>query len=98
MSVRIRLARTGKLHQPSYRIVAADSRTKRDGKVIEFLGQYNPLADPVEVSYAEERLKYWLAQGAQMSDRVSYLITGKKRKRTKNKAAQKKQESKEGET
>ena len=98
MSVRIRLARTGKLNQPSYRIVVADSRVKRGGRVIEVLGHYNPLVDPVGLNYAEERLKYWLAQGAQMSDRVTYLITGKKRKRTKNKAAQKKKKSKEKET
>lgn len=95
MSVRIRLARTGKRHQPSYRIIVADSRAKRDGRFIEILGQYNPLANPAQANYSEERLKYWLSQGAQMSDRVCYLITGEKRKRTKNKSKQKKQESKE---
>jgi small subunit ribosomal protein S16 len=95
MSVRIRLARTGKRHQPSYRLVAADSRAKRDGKFIEILGHYNPLANPVQVKYSKERLKYWLSQGAQMSDRVRYLVTGKKRKRTKDKSKQKKEASQE---
>jgi small subunit ribosomal protein S16 len=86
MAVRIRLTRTGQRHQPSYRIVAAEARVKRDGKFIENLGWYNPLSEPAQLQYDQERLKYWLSQGAQMSDRVRHLVTGEKRLRTKSKA------------
>jgi small subunit ribosomal protein S16 len=83
MAMRIRLTRIGKRHQPSYRIVATDSRNKRDGKFNEVLGWYNPLTEPAQVNYNQQRVNYWLSQGAKMSDRVRLLITGEKRQRTK---------------
>ena len=83
MSVRIRLQRTGKKHQPSYRIVVADSRWKRNGKIIEKVGFYNPLTDPPTIKFDKGRIDYWLSVGAQMSDVVRELVFGQKRKRTK---------------
>ncbi len=74
MAVRIRLFRTGKKHFPSYRIVAADSRSPRDGKFLETLGSYDPKEDPPRVSVDMERLQYWLDKGAQMSSTVKSLI------------------------
>ncbi len=76
MAVRIRLTRTGKRNQPRYRIVAADSRAPRDGRFIEILGWYNPESDPKQIEYDQKRIDYWVQQGAQMSNRVRYLVTG----------------------
>lgn len=72
----IRLARFGRKKRPFYRIVATDSRKRRDSGWIEVLGYYNPLTDPVTVKIDEERLNYWLGVGAKMSERVKKL-TGK---------------------
>ena len=76
MAVRIRLKKTGRKHQPAYRIVAVDSRAKRDGKVIETLGHYDPLAkdESKQVVFNRERVQYWLSVGAQPSDTVSNMI------------------------
>ncbi|GAB5035394.1 ribosomal protein s16 [Nannochloropsis oceanica] len=78
MVVRLRLQRFGRHDRPFYRIVAADSRAKRDGRFIERLGSYDPIAskDGVkEVRLHSDRLKYWLAVGAQPSDRVAWLMS-----------------------
>ena len=75
MAVKIRLMRTGKAKQPSYRVVAKEARSPRAGKYIEQLGFYNPLVNPAEVNLNEERLKYWLSVGAQPTDTVRNLIT-----------------------
>ncbi len=72
----IRLARFGRKKRPFYRIVATDSRKRRDSGWIEVLGYYNPLTDPATVKIDEERLNYWLGVGAKMSERVKKL-TGK---------------------
>jgi small subunit ribosomal protein S16 len=72
--VRIRLMRTGKMKQPSYRVVAKEARSPRGGKYIELLGFYNPLVDPTEVRLNEERISYWLSVGAQPTERVARLI------------------------
>jgi len=72
----IRLARFGRKKRPFYRIVATDSRKRRDSGWIEVLGYYNPLTDPATVKIDEERLNYWLSVGAKMSERVKKL-TGK---------------------
>lgn len=77
MAVRIRLARGGAKKRPFYRIVAADSRAPRDGRFLERLGTYAPLlpADaPNRVTLNEERIRYWLGQGAQASDRVHRFL------------------------
>ena len=74
MSVKIRLARFGAKKRPVYRIVVADSESPRDGKFLETVGTYNPLLDPVEVSFKGERVKYWIDQGAILTDTVKNLL------------------------
>ena len=77
MAIKIRLARGGSKKRPFYRIVAADSRMPRDGRFIEKLGTYNPLLpkDSEErVKMDVERVKYWLGEGAQVTDRVSRFL------------------------
>lgn len=77
MAMKIRLARGGSKKRPFYRIVAADSRMPRDGRFIEKLGTYNPLLpkDSEErVRMDVERVKHWLAQGAQTTDRVARML------------------------
>jgi small subunit ribosomal protein S16 len=71
--VRIRLARFGRKKKPFYRIVATDSRRRRDSGWIEVLGYYNPLTNPKTIEIDMDRLNYWLGNGAQMSERVSKL-------------------------
>jgi small subunit ribosomal protein S16 len=72
--VRIRLRRTGKKKQPSYRVVVADSESPRDGRFIENIGFYNPRTDPPTIELEEDRALYWLSQGAQPSDTVAWLL------------------------
>ncbi len=71
--VKIRLARGGRKKRPFYRVVAADSRMARDGRFLEVLGTYNPLSNPKEIIFKNERVEYWLGEGAQMSDTVKNL-------------------------
>lgn len=73
--VRIRLRRVGAKHQPSYRIVAADKESPRDGKFLEVLGHYNPRTEPSTVKVDEARLFHWLEHGAQPSDSVRRALT-----------------------
>ncbi|MBQ1286552.1 MAG: 30S ribosomal protein S16, partial [Aeriscardovia sp.] len=70
MSTRIRLKRTGKIHDPQYRVVVVDQRKKRDGKVIEEVGYYNPNPNPSLIHIDSEKVQRWLAVGAQPSDPV----------------------------
>ncbi len=72
--VRIRLRRVGARHQPSYRIVAADKESPRDGRFLENLGFYNPRTEPSTVKINEERLFHWLKHGAQPSDAVVKVL------------------------
>lgn len=72
--VKIRLRRTGKTKQPSYRVVVADSRSPRDGKFIEIIGHYQPIRQPKVVEIKADRARYWLGVGAQPTDRVAYLL------------------------
>ncbi|MBX3094336.1 MAG: 30S ribosomal protein S16 [Cryobacterium sp.] len=74
MSVKIRLKRMGKIRAPFYRIVVADSRTKRDGRVIEEIGKYHPTADPSVIEVVSERAQYWLGVGAQPTEQVLALL------------------------
>ncbi len=71
--VKIRLARGGRKKRPFYRVVAADSRMARDGRFLEVLGTYNPLSTPKEIKFNDERVEYWVGQGAEMSDTVKNL-------------------------
>lgn len=75
MAVHIRLRRMGAKKRPFFRIVAADSRCARDGRFLEILGFYNPIAKPAEVKVFEERVTKWLDRGAIPSDTVSSLLT-----------------------
>ncbi|MEI6776104.1 MAG: 30S ribosomal protein S16 [Chloroflexales bacterium] len=72
--VKIRLRRTGKTKQPSYRLVVADSRSPRDGKFIEIIGHYNPIRSPKVLEINGDRARYWLGVGAQPSDTVVGLL------------------------
>ena len=72
--VKIRLRRTGKTKQPSYRLVVADSRSPRDGKFIEIIGHYNPIRQPKVLEVNADRARYWLGVGAQPSDTVARLL------------------------
>ena len=74
MAVRIRLTRVGATKQPAYRVVVMDSRSARDSRSIETLGHYNPRTDPVEFVVDVEKVKSWLAKGAQPSDTMSRLL------------------------
>lgn len=72
--VRIRLRRIGARHRPFYRIVVADQRTARNGKVIEQIGTYDPMADPPDIKINEESAVKWLRQGAQPSEAVAHML------------------------
>ena len=72
--VKIRLARGGRKKRPFYRIVAADSRMKRDGRFLEVLGFYNPISTPKELKINTERVDHWIGEGAQMSQTVANLV------------------------
>ena len=75
MAVKLRLTRMGKTKQPIYRVVATDSRRKRDGEYIELIGTYNPLTKPAEVKLNEEVALKWLKNGATPSDTVRNLFS-----------------------
>jgi small subunit ribosomal protein S16 len=72
--VRIRLRRVGGKKQPSYRIVASDKESPRDGRFLEILGFYNPRTEPATIQLDEERIYHWLQNGAQPSDSVQALF------------------------
>ncbi|WP_067505245.1 30S ribosomal protein S16 [Actinoplanes sp. TFC3] len=74
MAVKIRLLRMGKIRNPQYRIVVADSRTKRDGRAIEYVGIYQPKHDPSVIEVKSERVQYWLSVGAQPSEAVQRIL------------------------
>ena len=74
MSVKIRLKRMGKIRAPFYRIVVADSRTTRDGRVIEEIGKYHPTENPSFIEVDSERAQYWLSVGAQPTEQVAALL------------------------
>src|SRR5688572_12578793 len=77
MVVRLRLQRFGRTHSPFYRMVAANARAPRDGKFLEVVGTYNPIANRggmKEIRLKTDRLKYWLGVGAQPSDRMAWIL------------------------
>ncbi|UOQ43078.1 30S ribosomal protein S16 [Halobacillus salinarum] len=75
MAVKIRLKRMGSKRNPYYRVVVADSRSPRDGRFIEQIGTYNPVANPVEVKLDAEKAITWMSNGAQPSDTVRNLFS-----------------------
>ncbi len=74
MAVKIKLMRMGKIRAPYYRIVVADSRTKRDGRAIETIGKYHPTNDPSLIEVDSERAQYWLSVGAQPTEPVAAIL------------------------
>jgi len=74
VAVKIRLLRMGKIRNPQYRIVIADSRTKRDGRAIEYVGIYQPKEHPSVIQVKSERVQYWLSVGAQPSEAVQRIL------------------------
>ena len=74
MAVKLRLMRMGKKKQPTYRVVAADSRKARNGRFIEIVGTYNPRQEPSLIEIDNERALHWLRHGAQPSERVQKLL------------------------
>lgn len=74
MAVKIRLKRMGKIRAPYYRVVVADSRTRRDGRVIEEIGKYHPTEEPSVIDIASDRAQYWLGVGAQPTEQVLNLL------------------------
>ena len=77
MAVKLRLKRGGSKQRPFYRIVAADSRSPRDGRFIDTIGTYNPIPAEYEVNIDEEKAMYWLSNGAQPTDTVKNLLSKK---------------------
>lgn len=77
MSVKIKLQRRGRTKKPTYRIVVQDSRTARDGKIIDIIGQYNPLSEPTFFEVSEEKVKQWIRNGAQPTESVERLLINK---------------------
>lgn len=72
--VKIRLTRTGKTNRKTYRIIAIDESDRRDGSAIEILGFYNPLVKPPQLSVNQDRVKYWLSVGAQLTAGTQKLL------------------------
>ncbi|MBI5301550.1 MAG: 30S ribosomal protein S16 [Chloroflexi bacterium] len=74
MSVKIRLSRYGAKKQPTYRVVIAEERSKRDGRIVESIGHYDPRSQPPTIQLNEARAKYWLGVGARPTDAVGVLL------------------------
>ena len=74
MAVKIRLTRMGSKKRPSYRIVATDSRSPRDGKIVEQIGTYDPMTDPATIVLDNEKVQKWIKNGAKPTDTVKALI------------------------
>lgn len=74
MATKIKLMRLGKMREPHYRIVVADSRTKRDGRSIETIGEYHPKSDPSVIKIDSDRAAYWLGVGAQPTEAVAAIL------------------------
>ena len=74
MAVKLRLTRVGSKKNPIYRVVAADSRSPRDGRFLEIVGRYNPQTDPSTIDLDDEKIKSWLDKGAQPTEAVARLI------------------------
>ncbi|MEU2790726.1 MULTISPECIES: 30S ribosomal protein S16 [unclassified Streptomyces] len=74
MAVKIKLKRLGKIRAPHYRIIVADSRTRRDGRAIEEIGLYHPVQNPSRIEVDSERVQYWLGVGAQPTEPVMAIL------------------------
>jgi len=78
MAVHMRLTRVGSKKNPIYRVVVADSRSPRDGKFLDIVGQYNPQPNPSLIEFNEEKVRDWLGRGAKPSEAVGRLLKAKK--------------------
>jgi small subunit ribosomal protein S16 len=74
MAIKLRLTRVGSKKNPIYRVVAADSRSPRDGRFLEIVGRYNPQTDPSTIELDDEKIRGWLGKGAQPTEAVARLI------------------------
>ena len=74
MAMKLRLTRMGSKKRPFYRIVAMNSETRRDGRALEYLGYYNPMVDPAEIKVDGDKVRAWLARGAEPTDTVRALL------------------------
>jgi small subunit ribosomal protein S16 len=74
VAVKLRLTRVGSKKNPIYRVVAADSRSPRDGKFLEIVGRYNPQTDPSTIDFDEAKVQHWLSKGAQPTEAVARLL------------------------
>jgi small subunit ribosomal protein S16 len=74
VAVKLRLTRVGSKKNPVYRVVAADSRSPRDGKFLEIVGRYNPQTDPSTIELDEQKVRDWLSKGAQPTEPVARLL------------------------
>ncbi len=74
MALKLRLTRMGSKKRPFYRIVALDSAARRDGRALDFVGHYNPMVDPAEITINKEKVQKWMDRGAQPSDTVRALL------------------------
>ena len=79
MAIKLRLTRTGNKKRAFYRLVAVDSASRRDGRPLEFLGHYNPMVSPADVSFEMEKVNEWLSKGAQPTDTVRALLKSQAR-------------------
>jgi small subunit ribosomal protein S16 len=77
MATKIRLARVGSKKNPIYRVVVADARSPRDGRFIEIVGRYNPQTDPSVIELDEDKIRDWIAKGAQPTNSVRRLLKAK---------------------
>jgi len=76
MSISIRLSKVGKRNQPSYRIVVANTKDKRNGKSLDSIGHYNPSENPVKFEYNKDKFAEWTSKGALVSETVAQLVAG----------------------
>lgn len=99
MAVKIRLARHGAKKRPYYRVVVADSRSPRDGRIIEEVGRYNPMTNPKTINLDTEKIAEWQANGAQLTDAVAALMKAAEEgpKKAEGEKKSKKQLAKEAE-
>jgi len=74
MAMKLRLTRMGSKKRPFYRIVAMDSKTRRDGRALEYLGYYNPMVDPAEIKVDSDKVRSWIERGAKPTDTVRALL------------------------
>ena len=74
MALKLRLTRMGSKKKPFYRVVAVDSQTRRDGRALDYVGYYNPMTNPADIKFDQDKVKMWMERGAQPTDTVRALL------------------------